>query len=447
MDAGAAPVTLFYSYAHEDETLRDELQGHLKLLERRGLLAPWHDRKIVPGADWSGAIDSYLRSAELVLLLVSKDFIESDYIMGTELAVAMQRHAAQAAVVVPIVVRAVDFDPQDEQELPFLRLQGLPTDLRPVTSWPNRDEAWTNVAKGLRATVKQIREGRPEASSDAVEATFSSQAAPSEIRVDAAPLPAPVTAANPGGPPLPLPLPANRGPVGNVFDWINERVETLQIRRIRLPAPAPSTKLSNRVPATPADPLLDRIVTDVSQQIAQAQRERGALPLSAHGAALLHAQTRALIDLPEQHRVLWVDDRPQGNRFEAAALAKLQIEIVTARSTDEALQRIAADTEGFALVISDWERAGEPAAEDGSAGLHLLARLRDAGLHCPLIFYHGAQGEQREARAAQARDAGALGEAVLPDELMTLVLRALQAEPAAVSALSPFPSPPGRGSG
>ena len=84
MDAAAAPVTLFYSYAHEDEALRDELQGHLKLLERRGLLAPWHDRRIVPGADWSGAIDGYLRNAELVLLLVSKDFIASDYIMGTD---------------------------------------------------------------------------------------------------------------------------------------------------------------------------------------------------------------------------------------------------------------------------------------------------------------------------------------------------------------------------
>ena len=63
----STPVTLFYSYAHEDEALRDELQGHLKLLERRGLLAPWHDRRIVPGADWSGASDGYLRKAELVL--------------------------------------------------------------------------------------------------------------------------------------------------------------------------------------------------------------------------------------------------------------------------------------------------------------------------------------------------------------------------------------------
>src|SRR5688572_23407392 len=59
--AAGQPVTLFYSYAHEDEALRDELQGHLKILERRGLLAPWHDRKIVAGQDWAGEIDSNLR--------------------------------------------------------------------------------------------------------------------------------------------------------------------------------------------------------------------------------------------------------------------------------------------------------------------------------------------------------------------------------------------------
>ena len=70
MDASAAPVSLFYSYAHEDEALRNELQGHLKLLERRGLFAPWHDRRIVPGADWSGAIDSYLRQAEHAAVVV-----------------------------------------------------------------------------------------------------------------------------------------------------------------------------------------------------------------------------------------------------------------------------------------------------------------------------------------------------------------------------------------
>ena len=390
MDAAAAPVTLFYSYAHEDEALRDELQGHLKLLERRGLLAPWHDRRIVPGADWSGAIDGYLRKAELVLLLVSKDFIDSDYIMGTELAVAMQRHAEHAAVVVPIVVRAVDLDPDDAQDLPFLKLQALPTDLRPVTSWPNRDEAWTNVAKGLRAAVKAIRESRPAGS--ATDGLPDSPAAMARC------------------PPPPPMFKGRRqpGPVTWLMTWVF---------RPR-PGKAPSAPIE-----TPDDPLLDRVVADVSRQIEQAGRQRSAPPLSANGAAVLQAQTRSLIDLTDQQRVLWVDDRPEGNRLEISALAKLQIEVVTTRGTDEALQAIAADSEGFGLVISDWERAGESA----QAGLRLLARLRQTGNASPLVFYHGEQGGRRARRAADARAAGALGEAVLPDELMALVARALQA--------------------
>ena len=70
----------------------------------------------------------------------------------------MQRHAAGFATVVPIIVRAVNIESEDADAFPFMKLQGLPTDLRAVTSWPNRDEAWTNVAKGLRATVKALHE-------------------------------------------------------------------------------------------------------------------------------------------------------------------------------------------------------------------------------------------------------------------------------------------------
>ena len=151
--ASAAPVSLFYSLANEDASLCDELQGRLKILARRGLRAPWHDRRIEPGQDWAGEIDTHLREAELVLLLISKDFIESDSIMGTELCAPMQRHAEARSVVVPIVVRAVDLDPADADALPFLKLQGLPTGLKLTTAWANRDEAWTDVAKGLRVTI------------------------------------------------------------------------------------------------------------------------------------------------------------------------------------------------------------------------------------------------------------------------------------------------------
>ena len=152
------PVEIFYSYAHEDEALRDELAMHLKILERRGLVESWHDRHITEGDDWKTRVDAALQAADLVLLLVSPDFIASDYIVGEEVTAAMQRHASGLTTVVPIIVRAVDTSPPEEHILPFLKLQSLPTNMRPVTSWPNRDEAWTDVAKGLRQIIKTIHE-------------------------------------------------------------------------------------------------------------------------------------------------------------------------------------------------------------------------------------------------------------------------------------------------
>lgn len=147
------PVDLFYSYAHEDEKLRDELDGHLALLRRKGVIRPWHDRGIVPGQQWDEAIDRELSTADLILLLVSMDFLNSDYIWGKELATAIERARRGDASVIPVLLRAVDIE-----DAPFAHLQGLPTDLRPVTSWPNRDEAWTDVAKGIRRAVEAIRQ-------------------------------------------------------------------------------------------------------------------------------------------------------------------------------------------------------------------------------------------------------------------------------------------------
>ena len=118
------PVDLFYSYAHEDESLRDELAGHLKIMERRGVIRPWHDRCLAPGQKWDNEINAQLATADLVLLLVSADFIKSDYIWSHELDVAMKRHERGEASVVPVMLRAVDIT-----DAPFAALQGLPTDL------------------------------------------------------------------------------------------------------------------------------------------------------------------------------------------------------------------------------------------------------------------------------------------------------------------------------
>lgn len=385
----AAPVSLFYSYAHEDAALRDELQGHLKILERRKLLAPWHDREIVPGTAWAEEIDAHLRSAELVLLLVSKDFIASDYIFGVELQEAMRRHERKEAEVVPILVRSVDVSvEEDSEDLPFLKLQGLPSGLRPVTSWPNRDEAWTDVAKGLRATVNAIRARRAPAAPVAAAAASAriAPAAPAAAAPDAFAVPDAFTARAP------------------------QAVEK-SASALGAAAQAPE----------PADPILQGVIDGVVSRVQEARAARQEAPLRDGAVDALRQGAMSLIDMEDARRVLWVDDRPRNNVYEAGMLARLQIEVVPVRSTDEALQALAQDREGFDLVISDWDRPGDP----GGGGMDLLRKLRAQGRALPLVFYHAAQGERRAQRAREATEAGALGEAVMPDELLALVRTAL----------------------
>lgn len=150
--APAEPVRIFVSYAAEDDTHRSALERHLRLLEREGFVETWTDRKILPGDQWGKAIDERLESADLVLLLVSEHFINSDYCYTVEMTRALERHQQNQARVVPILV-----DSYDWQSAPFAKLQVLPERARPVTSWENAADAWTSVARGLRAIVEQFR--------------------------------------------------------------------------------------------------------------------------------------------------------------------------------------------------------------------------------------------------------------------------------------------------
>src|SRR5262245_48635022 len=122
-------IEVFFSYAHKDEELRDELAKHLSLLERQGIIVGWHDRKILAGSTWADAIDAHLETAHIILLLISADFLASNYCYDLEVQRAMARHMAGEAHVIPIILRAVDW-----HSAPFGTLQALPRDGRPVTS-------------------------------------------------------------------------------------------------------------------------------------------------------------------------------------------------------------------------------------------------------------------------------------------------------------------------
>jgi hypothetical protein len=149
--ARAEPVMVFISYSHKDQELREELEKHLKILKRQGLIKTWHDRRITAGTEWRGAIDENLTSASLVLLLVSPDFMASDYCYDVEVERAMSRHELRQARIVPIILRQVMWD-----QAPFAKLQALPTDGKAVTAWENLDAALDDVARGIRAAVESM---------------------------------------------------------------------------------------------------------------------------------------------------------------------------------------------------------------------------------------------------------------------------------------------------
>ncbi len=136
---------IFICYSHEDKALRERLEVHLSLMQQQGLISSWHDRHIRAGMDWAKEIDAHLEEAAVILLLISADFMASNYCYTYEMKRALERQEAGQAVVIPIILRRVDW-----ATAPFAHLQALPTNGKPITSWKNRDEAFTDVAVGLR---------------------------------------------------------------------------------------------------------------------------------------------------------------------------------------------------------------------------------------------------------------------------------------------------------
>lgn len=141
-------MRLFYSYSHQDESLRRELETHLAPLKREGLIEGWHDREIGAGSDWDEELNKNFEAADVILLLVSPDFLASDYCYEREMHRAIEKSKAGEATVIPIILREADW-----KSTPMKMLQALPKDLKPVTSGTNRDEAWAGVVIGIRNAI------------------------------------------------------------------------------------------------------------------------------------------------------------------------------------------------------------------------------------------------------------------------------------------------------
>lgn len=153
-----SPLKVFISYSHRDEALKEALEVHLSLLKRQQRIQPWQDRQIEAGTEWNQQILAALDAADIILLLISPQFINSEFCFDKEMQRALQRHQHGTARVIPIILR-----PTDWQDSPFGKLQVLPKDGKPITRWEDRDEAFLNVVQGIRRAVDTLSPPAPAA--------------------------------------------------------------------------------------------------------------------------------------------------------------------------------------------------------------------------------------------------------------------------------------------
>lgn len=166
-------ANVFFSYSHKDEDLRDQLESHLALLKNQGLIEAWSDRRIVAGDEIDDAIFSKLEAADIILLLVSSDFISSTYCYSREMVRAMERHDSNEARVIPVILRHCMW-----QGAPFGKLMAAPRDGKPVNAWPDKDEALADVAKEVAKAIKTLK-SHVTPSPVRTNASFTSAPAPS----------------------------------------------------------------------------------------------------------------------------------------------------------------------------------------------------------------------------------------------------------------------------
>src|SRR6266568_2271069 len=148
-----ASIEIFFCYAREDEALVNQLKRHLIPLQRQRLIDIWYDRDISAGTEWELEIKEHLNSAQIILLLVSPDFMASDYCYGVEMRRALERHEQKEVRVIPVILRPVCW------QIPSLhKLQALPLDAKPIvsSSWHYQDEAFFNVTEGIRIVAVKV---------------------------------------------------------------------------------------------------------------------------------------------------------------------------------------------------------------------------------------------------------------------------------------------------
>ena len=152
---GQEPIEVFISSSEDDEKFKKQLETHLTMLRRDGIIRPWHSQQVELGQEWEQETANHIDSAQIILLLVSPSFLASDQLYENEMMRAMKRQDSGDARVVPIILRSVDLG-----KTPFKKLQALPRNDKPIDTWRNADEIWTSVAQEIRQICEQIRKSQ-----------------------------------------------------------------------------------------------------------------------------------------------------------------------------------------------------------------------------------------------------------------------------------------------
>ena len=142
---------VFMSYSHEDEVLRDQLECQLSILKHQGLIEVWHDRRLIPGDNIDFAISKELDNADIILMLLSPDFLNSDYCYGIEAERALQRQQEGSARLISVILR-----PCDWKHTELSKSLVTPKDGKPITRWPDRDEALLDVSDSIRKSIEKL---------------------------------------------------------------------------------------------------------------------------------------------------------------------------------------------------------------------------------------------------------------------------------------------------
>lgn len=144
-------VRVFLSYSHVDEEFKNKLDIHFAPLKRSNKIETWNDRKLVPGTLFDDEIRKHLCEDEIIILLISADFISSDYCYEIEMMKALERMKNSDAIVIPIILR-----PCLWKETPLKDIQALPKNGTPISKYPDADDAYLEIVQSVNNIVESF---------------------------------------------------------------------------------------------------------------------------------------------------------------------------------------------------------------------------------------------------------------------------------------------------